>query len=881
MAIGAENGRAGSVINDLRPVYVLPHDGGHTDLEPPKDEAALPQITSAVLRNLADSQAPQVALLKIEEGGTFHAEATAWPFTTDQSGGKTSRFLTAGHVLRSVLGRDLKFSGNVQDPSFIKRQAQVVFPDGSAFAVKRWICSSALDLAVFEIEGACDALVLDTDLNHAVPASVAVIGYPLVPDVAVFAAQVDPYVGQQFLAVGLTRPINGSDDFQKTQFCHDATTLPGFSGAPILNPETGHVIGLHIQGSRHGLEDSVEIVGQRDPVETDWNDGIPVSGMLLQDGLRDILHGDTDTPPSNSKTIHWSGDRVPGRSKLTESRPLAMRLADTGAARGTGIAGEDGGVVADRPDSRDRLYQPGLAPAPQRLIPPCGPVGDQGTEGSCAAFALAGAIEIQLARRNGYRPPQQGLTASVRMLDRMARRHDEWLDDTPDGTSLRAVIKGFHHNGVCPEDLCAYIPRRPAFFLTRTIAKAARKITLGAYLRVRLSVDDMRMAIADAGAVIVTADVHDGWKSLDRWGRIPFDVADPPPPPPRVRHAFLVTGYDRNGFIVQNARGPGWGGYRRLPGHALWKFADWAENCRDAWAIRLAPRDDHAFALSPMSESATAAPRRLGLLGHALHAERFGLVEDGTLGLGLRGVAETAAYLDSDSARRTYPRLMLLFHEPLMDGDLIARLALRLTTRLKAQGVYPLHIVYGLDEMLACRLRLSHDIAVAVERYLREGGSRDAALQRQLGPVIRAQVDHFADGARILAAPLLRDALAPLEMCAMPGRQVDVVSVGLGGVVAAQVCAVLTKPRVPHLAMACPVDVRATRHRRLGTAMDEADMPGWLGSWGDIVAGAFGRSIRSSRGADAASAQALLSAPRFVEDLLTLLPFDKAAVRPV
>ncbi|MGN7869922.1 trypsin-like peptidase domain-containing protein [Paracoccus sp. 22332] len=870
-AIGAENSRARSIINDRRPVYLLPPQ---EKIAAPPD---LPGIDSARLKSLVDHQASKVALLKVRDGRDFQPVATAWPFSTDEAVGRTRRFLTAGHVLRIVvIEGTLRHAGDVQKQTVVKRDAQVVFPDGSSHPVTRWICSAPLDLAVFEIQDDCDALILKTD--RAVPDSIAVIGYPLVGGVEVFKNQTDPYIERQYLAVGEGKPAIGGGKQRAAQFRHDATTLPGFSGAPVFDPETGHVVGLHIQGSADGLEHSVGIVGLRNPVERDWNDGLRASGIVQQQRwLAEILDGTGDRPDDDAATILWTGGLAPSPREPIEALPLPILLADTGASRGPGGTGTEGGVVPDRPDKRDRFYRPGLTPVPQRLIPSPGAIGDQGAEGSCAAFALAAAIEIQLARRRGYRPPPQGLTASVRMLDRMARRHDEWLDDTPDGTSLRAVIKGFHHNGVCPESLCAYVPQRSAFFLTRTIAKAARRITLGAYLRVRLTVDDMRMAIADAGAVIVTADIHDGWGNLDRRGRIPFDMANPPQP--RGRHAFVVTGYDRNGFILQNARGTGWGGYFHRPGHALWRFADWAENGRDAWVIRLAPQDDRAFALTARAEATAAPPRRQGLLGHALHAERFGLVEDGTLGLGAQGVAETAAYLDDDAARERYSRLMLVFHEPLMDGDLIARLALRLTLRLKAQGVYPLHIVYGLDEMLACRLRLSHDIGRAVERYLREGASRDAALQRQLGPVIRTQVDHFAQGARAAAAPLLADALAPLSLCAMPGRQVDVLSVGLGGVVAQEVLPTLPSPRPPHLAIGCPVEIKATRHWRLGKTMDEADLPGWLGSWGDMVAGAFGRSIRSPRGAEAANAQDLLSAPEFVTDLLKQLPHG-GAVRP-
>ena len=47
-------------------------------------------------------------------------------------------------------------------------------------------------------------------------------------------------------------------------------------------------------------------------------------------------------------------------------------------------------------------------------------------------------------------------------------------------------------------------------------------------------------------------------------------------------HAFLIAGYNEDGFLVQNSWGTGWG----HKGYATLRYEDWLANAYDAWVAR-------------------------------------------------------------------------------------------------------------------------------------------------------------------------------------------------------------------------------------------------------------------------------------------------------
>lgn len=264
----------------------------------------------------------------------------------------------------------------------------------------------------------------------------------------------------------------------------------------------------------------------------------------------------------------------------------------------------------DRLDLRDLPYR-----APLKSLPPRYPddaaardfiagyvaqglVLDQGTEGACTGFGLAGVVNylfwVRYITAETSGPPFKRV--SPRMLYELAKRYDEWPGQDYEGSSCRGALKGWHKHGVCGEELWPYpldADGKPVFArpLEGWDADAATR-PLGVYYRIdRASVVDVQAALADIGAVYVSAEVHDGWDTLtharataapESHAALPV-IPAPKKPGERGGHAFALVGYNERGFVVQNSWGEAWGagGFGVLP------YEDWVEHVSDAWACAL------------------------------------------------------------------------------------------------------------------------------------------------------------------------------------------------------------------------------------------------------------------------------------------------------
>ncbi|MGH7423888.1 MAG: C1 family peptidase, partial [Candidatus Methylomirabilales bacterium] len=220
-------------------------------------------------------------------------------------------------------------------------------------------------------------------------------------------------------------------------------------------------------------------------------------------------------------------------------------------------------VVPDRLDLRDRPYMPSIALAPPTSMEPKGklPVLDQKETSACTGFALANVVNFLLRVHQRPKSPQ----ISPFMLYSMARRYDEFPGSSEDtGSSLRGAMKGWYKHGACRFDLWTTLDMPPpATKAEKDWWLDAARRPLGAYYRVDTrSVTDMHVALAEVGILYASTICHAGWLSGfeakvrkgDYWV-IPQEKASPAD----GGHAFIIVGYNSQGFIIQSSWDTEWG----------------------------------------------------------------------------------------------------------------------------------------------------------------------------------------------------------------------------------------------------------------------------------------------------------------------------------
>lgn len=278
-------------------------------------------------------------------------------------------------------------------------------------------------------------------------------------------------------------------------------------------------------------------------------------------------------------------------------------------------------ILPDLPDIRDRIYLPHLRTLHPGIYPKIAfTVRNQGSENSCVGHSLAHVIDVL---RYGVIDTDAPKRASARMLYEMARRNDEWAESPHEGSSLRGAIKGFFRNGVCGD---AYdTVKTKEWTLTYDMAKEARETRLGAYFRLQPDISDYHAALNEVGAIYVSAQIHENWKKPKN-GRIA------PAGRPIGGHAFVIVGYDAEGFWVLNSWGETWG----KDGMAHWAYADWAATVMDAWVLQLGVTAPAAFGAVPGASLSSRSglfgigdPNRADILGHFINIDDGKLIETG------------------------------------------------------------------------------------------------------------------------------------------------------------------------------------------------------------------------------------------------------------
>lgn len=381
-----------------------------------------------------------------------------------------------------------------------------------------------------------------------------------------------------------------------------------------------------------------------------------------------------------------------------------MAIAHRNVRVRSALAARNLDAFPDRIDLRDWPYQPTLAPLPEAIVN-CGDVSkilDQGLEGACTGFALAGVINFLLARRGVQR------LVSPRMLYEMARCYDEWPGEKYEGSSARGAMKGWARHGVAAEGRWKK-EMRGRQHLDAGLAGDALATPCGAYYRIKpKDVRDIHAALHETGAVYCTMMVHDGW---DAPGPVKVRVGEGP----RARtlpviqraghaqsgHAIALLGYTRDGFIVQNSWGRRWG----AGGFALVPYEDFVLHATDVWVAQVGV----AVAADLWSRAGTTdstAGRFRGGREIPLAEIRPFVVDVGNNG----ELSQSGDYWTSEEDLKrlfadTIPatarklgwqkkRVMLYLHGGLNSERDAAKRALGFRDKCLANGIYPLHVMW-------------------------------------------------------------------------------------------------------------------------------------------------------------------------------------------
>lgn len=279
------------------------------------------------------------------------------------------------------------------------------------------------------------------------------------------------------------------------------------------------------------------------------------------------------------------------RLPSTPAQALAKARKGTITAR-VSKTRKDSADLRDRPFTPMPTTLPDVFPSPDAIkhalgaYTKAGLILDQGQEGACTGFGLTCVINYLRWVKAGLPPTMESV--SPRMLYTFARRYDEYAGENYEGSSCRGAIKGWFNHGVCFESDWPYAPEKsnPA---TYGFAASATKNTLGVYYRIEIkSITDLQAAIAQHGAVFVSAYTHDGWDDVPA-KRAPKAHADLPAigfdgkPSQDGGHAFALVGYDARGFVLQNSWSKTWG----AGGFAVMTYLDWLANGMDAWVVAL------------------------------------------------------------------------------------------------------------------------------------------------------------------------------------------------------------------------------------------------------------------------------------------------------
>lgn len=195
-------------------------------------------------------------------------------------------------------------------------------------------------------------------------------------------------------------------------------------------------------------------------------------------------------------------------------------------------------------------------------------IRDQGTQGSCAAFAVVSVFEYML--KTGGEKITSNLSEAF-VYYNVRKKEDKQMEDC--GSSVYDTINVIHDQGVCTEELCPYLetdyttePTQPAYTdaMQRTIA-TAKSISLTS--DTDRNARDIKSALADGYPVIVSLRICNSFNATKGFVKKP--TTEEIQQESQGSHAMVVCGYSdkEKFFIVRNSWGTRFGdnGYCYIP----------------------------------------------------------------------------------------------------------------------------------------------------------------------------------------------------------------------------------------------------------------------------------------------------------------------------
>lgn len=368
----------------------------------------------------------------------------------------------------------------------------------------------------------------------------------------------------------------------------------------------------------------------------------------------------------------------------------------------------------DKIDIRDWFYQPGLTALPDQLIN-CDHVPvilNQGEEGACTGFALAANINYHLAvngRINRGDVAKAG--ASPRMLYEMARRYDEWPGENYEGSSARGTMKGWSAHGVVKRNTW-----KDGLFgvqhFDEVKAREALEIPAGAYYRLmHRNIRDMHAALNESGILYATLMVHAGWDEPGELFKVYDYVANGENK--RIKlpviqrkgrasdgHAVAIVGYTKEGFVIQNSWGTGWG----YKGFAVLPYEDWILHASDCWVAQLgAPVDidlwskGYADTDSGKQRASQVIPLEQ-IRPYVINIGNNGYLSDsGHYWTTREDIVRLFETIGSTAATWKKKRILLYLHGGLNSEKEVARRIISYKQVCLDNEIYPVHIMWETD----------------------------------------------------------------------------------------------------------------------------------------------------------------------------------------